>query len=432
MWLLQVSNTSGASACYARTHSDMWRLTFACFASLAGAAILDGISEDLASQFHDMPTSVVAAAVSDALDKALDTEGVPASDVTCVRDYSAACPEGWADQGDGETCSAPMHYQGQCAKDENFAALAPGEKRAKASACGTQFPCVNACTMDFSIPCPDGWDTDGSNHCVAPPEYAGPCIGRRDFRGASTSAKSHWSSLCNARWPCRRQRGDVSDGGDGRGCAADYSKTCPAGWTIVGIQCVAPIEYQGPCATMIDLSGLAVAQKDAYAKACESPWPCTGDSFLDTGASYLQYASHDGVSDVQHLIVDSNLKASQLNIAKREISKLIPRVKAGGWMATKALTRLVSLTTDPNAKSVMISAGVEAAAETLMKRPETSDRNIGLAGSLLTMLSGMPVAVEVSDEAGANGQVDVVIPRPSRVYQPDEVILQRSSGVSPS
>ena len=94
-------------------------------------------------------------------------------------------------------------------------------------------------------------------------------------------------------------------------------------------------------------------------------------------------------------------------------------------MATKALTRLVSLTTDSDAKAIMINSGVEIAAETLMKRPDTSDRNVGLAGSLLTMLSGMPVAVEVSDEAGASGHVDVVIPRPSRVYHSDEVMLKR-------
>ena len=100
-------------------------------------------------------------------------------------------------------------------------------------------------------------------------------------------------------------------------------------------------------------------------------------------------------------------------------------------MATKALVRLVSLTSDPDARSVMISAGAVAAGETLMKRPDTSDRNVGLAGSLLTMLSGMPVAVEVSDVAGANGHVDIVIPRPSRMYQADELILQRSYGASP-
>lgn len=409
----------------------MWRALCPSCVLLTRAMMLEGIADDLALHFHDVSTSLVAGAVANGLGKALDIEGVPASDVFCVRDYSALCPEGWADQGDGETCSAPMYYQGQCAEHENFALLTPTEKRAKASACGSQFACVDTCPMDFSSPCPDGWDIDRSNHCIAPPEYAGPCIGRRDFREASSSAKSQWSSLCDVRWPCRKQSGDVSNSAHDRGCPADFSKTCPFDWATVGFHCVSPIDYNGPCATMVDLRGLTVAQKDAYAKACSTPWPCESGSVLETGASFLQYAlQDDNAPDPLAYLVNSKLQASQLNIAKKEILKLIPRVEAGGWMATKALTRLVSMTADPNAKSVMIGSGAEAAAETLMKRPGTSDRNVGLAGSLLTMLSGMPVAVEVSDEAGANGHVDVVIPRPSRVYQSDEVILGRSFGLS--
>ena len=81
----------------------MLRFAFASCPSLAAAAILDGISDDLAVQFPDLPTSVVAAAIANGVGKALDTEGVSASDIACVRDYNAACPEGWADQGDGET-----------------------------------------------------------------------------------------------------------------------------------------------------------------------------------------------------------------------------------------------------------------------------------------------------------------------------------------
>ena len=411
--------------------SSMWRVLASCIC-VTHAAVLEGIFEDLASQFPSVPASVVEAAIASSLELSLDSAGTPSSDVTCVRDYSAACPEGWADQGDGETCSAPMYYQGPCSEDVNFAVLTPAEKQSKALACGSQFPCVDTCTMDFTSRCPVGWDEDDSMQCVAPLEYAGPCVGRKDFREVSALAKSKWSSLCNVRWPCRRQLGDVSDVGDDRGCIPDYSATCPADWATVGAQCVGPVDYQGPCATMIDLSGLTVAQKGAYAKACQAPWPCSGGSLIESGSSFLQYALQDGpASDSQLFIVDSKLRASQLTIAKKEISRLIPRVKAGGRMATKALVRLVSLTSDPDARSVMISAGAVAAAETLMKRPDTSDRNTGLAGSLVTMLSGMPVAVEVSDVAGANGHVDIVIPRPSRVYQPDELILQRSYGTSP-
>ena len=411
----------------------MLRLTFVCGAALTHAAVLEGIFEHLAQQFHDIPTSVVEAAVANSMAKALEVEGVPPSDVVCVRDYSAVCPEGWADQGDGETCSAPMHYQGPCSKVTNYASLSPTEKRVAASACGSQFPCVDSCTMDFDSLCPDGWDEDSANHCVAPLKYAGPCVGRKDFREVSTSDKSHWASVCNVRWPCRRQQGAATDSGSNRDCVQEFSSACPDGWTTVGSQCVGPVDYQGPCATMIGLSGLTVDQKGAYAKVCKTPWPCSSDRGHEGGVSFLQYSVQDtAASGAHNYIIDSKLRVSQLNFAKKEISKLVPRVKAGGRMATKALARLVSLTSDPNAKSVMIGAGVVAAAETLMKRPDTSDRNIGLAGSILTMLSGMPVAVEVADEkTGADGHVDIIIPRPSRVYKPDKVILQLSSGMRP-
>ena len=406
---------------------NMWRLALASCASITHAALLEGVFEDLSVQFNDMPSSVVEAAIANSLSKSLDFAGIPSSDVTCVRDYSAACPEEWADQGDGETCSAPMYYQGPCSKSLSFASLTPAEKRATAATCGYQFPCVDTCTIDFSTLCPDGWTEDSSKHCIAPLEYTGACVGRKDFQGMSTHKKSQWSSVCNVRWPCRGQRGDATGLGDVHSCDADFSATCPDRWTTVGVQCVGPIDYQGPCATMVDLSGLTVVQKDAYAQACHTPWPCGSDSLLGSGTSFLQYALQDNTaSDSQRFIVDSKLRASQLTIAKKEIAKLIPRVKAGGRMASKALARLVSLTSDPDAKSVMISAGAVAAAETLMKRPDTSDRNVALAGSLLTMLSGMPVAVEVSDVAGANGHVDIILPRPSRVYQPDEVALQSS------
>ena len=117
----------------------MLRFAFAFCASMTHAEVLEGIFDDLALQFPDMPNSVVEAAIANSLGKSLGIEGVPLSDVACVRDYSAACPEEWSDQGDGETCSAPMYYQGPCSNDLNFATLTPAEKRAKALACVRSF-----------------------------------------------------------------------------------------------------------------------------------------------------------------------------------------------------------------------------------------------------------------------------------------------------
>ena len=84
----------------------MWRFAFVTCASVTHAAVLEGVLDDLVVQFHDMPISVVEAAIANSLGKSLGIEGLPSSDVACVRDYGAACPEGWADQGDGETFGA--------------------------------------------------------------------------------------------------------------------------------------------------------------------------------------------------------------------------------------------------------------------------------------------------------------------------------------
>ena len=99
----------------------MWRFAFVTCASVTHAAVLEGVLDDLVVQFHDMPISVVEAAIANSLGKSLGIEGLPSSDVACMRDYGAACPKGWADQGDGETSSVPRYYQGPCSEDVNFA-----------------------------------------------------------------------------------------------------------------------------------------------------------------------------------------------------------------------------------------------------------------------------------------------------------------------
>merc|ERR1712060_655262 len=100
-------------------------------------------------------------------------------------------------------------------------------------------------------------------------------------------------------------------------------------------------------------------------------------------------------------------------------------MNAGGRKARAALSRLIKLTAEPNAKTVMSVAGVEGAAAQLMKRGSTSDEIQGLAGSVLTILTGMPVVSAIAEEtSGSSGEVHIVLPRPSRIYQPDETALE--------
>ena len=81
-------------------------------------------------------------------------------------------------------------------------------------------------------------------------------------------------------------------------------------------------------------------------------------------------------------------------------------------------------------KKTKNASGAPGAASELLRRHGTSESNRALAGSLLTLLSGMPVAAEVSNErTGADGHVEIVLPRPSRIYGPDSAAMQLSAGV---
>ena len=115
-----------------------------------------------------------------------------------------------------------------------------------------------------------------------------------------------------------------------------------------------------------------------------------------------------------------------------EVAALVAEVDAGGHTAKQALRELSALAADPAGRSSIVASGAVRAAETLLKRPSTSSAVRGVAGSFLTLLSGMPVASSVADErTGGSASVDVVMPRPSRVYGPDRVNAELASGAAP-
>ena len=117
----------------------------------------------------------------------------------------------------------------------------------------------------------------------------------------------------------------------------------------------------------------------------------------------------------------------------QELRGLVAETEAGGNVARRALEELVSIASLHSARSAILASGAARAAATLLKRPSTDEATRALAGSLLTLLSGMPLAAEVSDEmTGSDGHVEIILPRPSRVYGPDAVAMQLSAGVSPS
>ena len=66
----------------------------------------------------------------------------------------------------------------------------------------------------------------------------------------------------------------------------------------------------------------------------------------------------------------------------------------------------------------------------LLKSESSSDELRGVAGSLITLLTDLPVTSETSEEeTGSNGVVNIVVPRPSRMYAADAAMMALSSGL---
>lgn len=98
---------------------------------------------------------------------------------------------------------------------------------------------------------------------------------------------------------------------------------------------------------------------------------------------------------------------------------LVEQVDAGGSTALHALRKLCALATEPASRVDVLHSGAVRAAETLLKRPSTEESVRAAAGGLLSLLSNMPVASSVADpQTGGAASVDIVMPRPSRVYAP--------------
>jgi len=131
---------------------------------------------------------------------------------------------------------------------------------------------------------------------------------------------------------------------------------------------------------------------------------------LHCGGS-MAYASQQDAPE----LLASSAAANDQDLLRHTVSQLLPRVQAGGAQAEQALAKLLFIASRPNAKVVMRSAGVAASASRLMKSPSSSSRLQRLAGSIITILTGMPVTSQISDErSGSYGRVHIVMPRPSR------------------
>jgi hypothetical protein len=109
-------------------------------------------------------------------------------------------------------------------------------------------------------------------------------------------------------------------------------------------------------------------------------------------------------------------------------------IDAGGYTAYHALSSLLAVAGEPNGRmSMHLYTPLLAKLKTLMGRESTSDQTRILAGSIITLLTNMPVSSSISDEkSGSYGHVNIVLPRPSRVYTPDIDILALQEGARAS
>lgn len=140
-----------------------------------------------------------------------------------------------------------------------------------------------------------------------------------------------------------------------------------------------------------------------------------------SAAAFASARSGQDVSDIEAETV-------RLDALRKEISELAPRLGAGGRKARDALVRLLHEVSEPSAKPMMKAMGVLASASRLMKSPASDVELQRLAGSIITHLTGMPVSSEISDDtSGSRGQVNIVVPRASRVYGPDRALLAPSA-----
>jgi hypothetical protein len=96
----------------------------------------------------------------------------------------------------------------------------------------------------------------------------------------------------------------------------------------------------------------------------------------------------------------------------------------GGREGAKALATLIDLWNDNGgARDLIRRTMVLADCKLLMMSSKTPDYIKNLAGTLSTLITGIPSGSSVPDAtSGSYGHVNVIVPRPSRVYLADKEI----------
>jgi hypothetical protein len=110
-------------------------------------------------------------------------------------------------------------------------------------------------------------------------------------------------------------------------------------------------------------------------------------------------------------------KASDISRVTNLVNGLKTDLQAGGDAAAKSLQDLINLVGTSGAADTMRYSGVLSKAADVLESESAPDSAKGLAGSLITLLTDMPVSAETSDiSTGGSGHVTIVLPSPQRIY----------------
>lgn len=108
------------------------------------------------------------------------------------------------------------------------------------------------------------------------------------------------------------------------------------------------------------------------------------------------------------------------------------RVLAGGRTAEKALARMRDIYSSPFGPESLSLTGTPLTCLILASKEATPDALRWQALSMVTLLTNLPAGVTIDDTpSGGFGHLNLVMPSPTRIYQPDRDIPLLDAGVSP-
>ncbi|CRH00021.1 conserved Plasmodium protein, unknown function [Plasmodium relictum] len=164
------------------------------------------------------------------------------------------------------------------------------------------------------------------------------------------------------------------------------------------------------------------------------PWLVDMIKLSNNSKNTLESLGVENLPDVNLCKQIKHLKEQILCIIEaNDITSLTARTLAGGRLAIRALSRLKSLASAVENRQLMKTLGTPMATLILLQRETTSDRNRWLSGSILTLLTDLPVVSDLADvKTGSYGHVNVIMPRQSRIRNADRNILRLREGASPS